>query len=133
MSFFAQHQRLLLIFGTVYAIGLIVTHATLPSAHVWWIAAAFSILMNAPYVIEARAQQSHIGLETTLAITLIAMSLAGPLVAPPFVIAAILCHALWDIAKLRGAGVPFVSWYMLGCAVIDVTYASALTLYWLRV
>lgn len=131
MVFFARHQRLLLLLGTVYVLGLIGTHATLPAQHVWWIAAAFSILMNAPYVIEARATARFVGIETGLAITLIALSLAGPLIAPPFVIVAILAHGLWDIAKHLGTGVPFLSWYTLGCAGVDFIYAGSLFTYWM--
>ncbi len=133
MSLFIRHQRLLLLFATAYVLALLGSHAAVPSAHVWWIAALFSILMNVPYVLEARATGSHKRIETILATSLIALSLAGPLIAPPFVILAILAHGLWDIAKHRGAGVPFVSWYTLGCAAVDALYASALLAYWLLV
>ncbi|WP_224824579.1 hypothetical protein [Cognatishimia sp. MH4019] len=131
MSLFLRHKRLLFLFATAYVLMLIASHAALPSAHVWWIAAVFSILMNVPYVLEARATGTHQRVEMTLATWLVALSLAGPLIAPPFVIIAVLAHGLWDIAKHMGAGVPFVSWYLLGCATVDVLYAGALLAYWL--
>lgn len=131
MPFFARHQRLLLILASAYVLGLIVTHAALPAAHVWWIACVFSVLMNVPYVLEARITGHPVTREAQIAGLLIILSLAGPLIAPPFVIAAILLHGVWDIAKHRGAGVPFVSWYTLGCAVVDAVYAGALLAYWL--
>ncbi|MEL7213350.1 MAG: hypothetical protein AAGK92_11855 [Pseudomonadota bacterium] len=133
MSFFARHQRLLLLLGTAYVLGLVIIHARLPPAHVWWIAAAFSILMNIPYVIESRAVGAHAKLEVGITSTLIALSLAGPLIAPPFVIIAIFAHGLWDISKHHGVGVPFASWYTLGCAVIDILYGTALLIYWLTI
>ncbi|RED14368.1 hypothetical protein [Pontivivens insulae] len=123
--------RWLLIAGTAYVVLLLLSHWQLPEAHVWAIAGVFSVIMNVPYVATAWHNAQFARLETAIATVLIGASIVGAVITPPFVIAAIFAHGFWDIAKHRGAGVPFFSWYTLGCAVVDFAYGSALLVYYL--
>lgn len=118
--------------GTLYVVALLLSHATFPKHHVWAIAAFFSIAMNGTYVWAALRAGHHLRLETTIALTFIALSLLGVLVSPLFVITTIAAHGVWDVAKHYRVGVPFFSWYTWGCAVVDFTYATTLTLYYFR-
>lgn len=127
-SFFHRHHRLLAALATAYVVLLIVSHATLPQAHVWGIAVVFSVAMNGTYLIEAVSRGHHTGTEAAVSGGLIALSLLG-LIAPPCVIAAIFLHGCWDLAKHLGAGVPFFRWYTLSCALIDGCYSAALLAY----
>ena len=131
-SFFQQRQMLLMAGASAYVILLILSHSTLPALHVWLIAAVFSIVMNLPYAWEAFWQRRFISLEVGVSLTLIVASLLGVFVSPLFVIAAIFGHGLWDLAKHRGAGVPFVAWYNLSCFVVDLTYGVSLLVYWMQ-
>lgn len=128
-SFFHSRQQLLGVLSSLYVLGLIVSHAALPSQHVWIIAAFFSIIMNGTYVIEAVAQRRMVGIESGVALLLISASVLGVFIHPIFVIAAIFAHGIWDLAKHAGAGVPFLSWYTLGCFVVDVSYSAVLVAY----
>lgn len=132
LSFFQERQKLLLTAASLYVLFLILSHWQLPSAHVWIIACVFSILMNFTYMIEAFAGRTFLRKEVVIASILIALSILGAAIYPPLVIAAIYGHGIWDIAKHRGAGVPFFSWYTLSCAAVDFTYASVLLAYWMR-
>ena len=129
-SFFARRQKPLMLAASLYVLALILSHATLPPVHVWIIAAVFSVAMNFTYLTEALAARQFVRLETCVMATLIAASILGVFVHPLFVIAAILGHGLWDLAKHLGAGVPFFSWYTLSCAAVDLTYFSVLLAYW---
>ncbi len=129
-SFFQSRQKPLFLLASLYVLGLIVTHAAVPAMSVWAIAALFSILMNFTYITEAVSMRRWIGTESIVAAALIAGSLLGLVVHPLFVIAAIAGHGLWDLAKHHGAGVPFFSWYTLGCCAVDLTYSSVLFAYW---
>ncbi len=129
-ALFHTRQQLLLGLSTLYVLGLILSHAAFPAIHVWIIAAFFSVAMNFTYMVEAASLGRWLRLEVWIAVALIATSVLGLLLHPLFVIAAIFAHGLWDIAKHRGAGVPFVSWYTLGCFVVDVTYSGTLLVYW---
>jgi hypothetical protein len=131
-AFFHSRQQLLFAFSSLYVLGLILSHATLPPVHVWIIAAFFSVAMNFTYMIEAAYVGRWLRFEVVIAATLITASILGVLIHPLFAIAAIFAHGLWDIAKHRGAGVPFVSWYTLGCFVVDVTYSTVLLIYWVQ-
>jgi hypothetical protein len=131
-SFFQRRQTWLLGFSTLYVLGLILSHAAFPPLHVWVIAAVFSVLMNFTYIIEAKVAGHWLRLEVLIAASLIAASALGVFLHPLFVILAIFGHGMWDLAKHRGAGVPFVSWYTLGCFVIDILYGSVLLLYWVQ-
>ena len=131
-SFFHTRRKLLFGFSTVYVLGLILSHAAFPPVHVWIIAAVFSVAMNFTYIVEAASLGRWLRLEVWIAATLIVASFLGLLIHPLFVIGAIFAHGLWDMAKHHGAGVPFVSWYTLGCFVVDVTYSSVLLIYWLQ-
>ncbi len=131
LSFFHQRQKTLLLLASAYTIGLVLTHATLPPAHVWIIACIFSVLMNFTYITEALAQRRRIGTEAMVASLLIAASVFGVLLHPLFVIAAVFGHGLWDLAKHFGHGVPFFSWYTWSCCAVDMTYGATLLLYWL--
>ena len=117
--------------GTLWVAALLLSHWQLPEAWVWGVAAFFSAAMNLVYFPEARARGEFVRVETLVAVVLIAMSVLGALVSPWFVIAAVAAHGVWDFLKHLGVGVPFFSWYTLGCAAIDVIYASLLTLYFL--
>lgn len=132
-SFFARHQRSLFIFSAIYVVGLVLSHSTLPEAHVWAIAAFFSIAMNFTYFIEAIQQPKHRGKEAVIAGSLILLSVLGALWAPLAVVFAIFAHGFWDVAKHRGHGVPFFTWYTLGCATVDWIYGAALLVYWMNV
>lgn len=109
-SFFQRRQKALMIAATLYVVALIASHAALPSLHVWVIAAAFSILMNFTYLVEAFAQRRFLQTEVVIACALICASCLGLLIHPVFVIAAIFGHGIWDLAKHFGAGVPFFGW-----------------------
>ncbi len=115
--------------SALYVFALIISHASLPKAHVWIIAAIFSVIMNGVYISSAIQKRRYISTEFLVAITLITLSLLGPILSPAFVIAAIIGHGLWDVAKHYGAGIPFFSWYTWGCATVDFTYAVTLTIY----
>ena len=132
MSFFETRQKTLGILAALYVLFLLLSHWQLSSAHVWIIAAVFSILMNFTYMIEAFSLQSFLRKEIVIAAILITLSFLGALLYPPLVIAAIFGHGVWDISKHRGAGVPFFSWYTLGCAAVDFTYSALLLIYYLR-
>ena len=131
LSFFAQRQKLLALLAALYVVLLILSHATLPSGHVWGIAVVFSIVMNGVYLTEARSLGAFVRTETVVGLTLIGLSLVG-LAQPLAVIAAIFLHGCWDVAKHRGAGVPFFNWYTLSCFAVDTFYSGALLLYWIR-
>ncbi len=129
-SFFQKRQKQLGLAASAYVIFLLLSHWQLPSAHVWWIAAFFSIVMNGVYILEAKARREFISREAIVAGVLIVLSILGVVMSPVFVIAAIVGHGLWDLAKHRGAGVPFFAWYTLSCFAVDVLYGAALTVYW---
>ncbi len=129
-SYFQRQQKSLLFGASLYVILLVLAHSTLPSIHVWLMAAVFSVAMNFTYVTEAYWGKAHFGIEFGIAATLIVASILGVLVSPVFVIAAIFAHGLWDISKHFGAGVPFLSWYTLSCFCVDVMYGGVLALYW---
>jgi len=130
-SFFGRHQKVLLLAASLYVVGLILSHATLPPAHVWVIAAVFSVLMNLVYIFEARAQDRLVRTELLVMGVLITASCLGAILHPLFVIGAIIGHGLWDVAKHFGAGIPFFSWYTWSCAAVDVTYGLTLFAYWM--
>ena len=132
-GYFEQRQLLLMMAASLYVVLLILSHSTLPAVHVWIIAAVFSVVMNFVYVTEAFQVRRFFQLELWVALVLIGASVLGVLLSPLFVIAAILGHGVWDIAKHKGHGVPFVSWYTLGCFTVDVIYSAALFAYWLRI
>lgn len=129
-SFFHRRQKALAIGSATYVLLLVLFHSTLPAQHVWLIAAFFSIAMNFTYITEAYAISKHLTLEMVVATVLIALSFAGAFYSPLCVIAAIFGHGVWDIAKHRGAGVPFLSWFTLGCFAVDTFYSGVLLIYW---
>lgn len=129
-SFFHGRQKLLAAACALYVGGLVLFHAQLPPAYVWATAAFFSIAMNFTYLIEARSLRLKVGAEATVAGVLIIMAIAGAIYAPLLVIASIFLHGVWDLAKHLGAGVPFLRWYICGCAVVDTAYSAALLFYW---
>ena len=130
-SFFRERQKALALAATLYVVLLLVFHWQLPAAHVWLIAAAFSIIMNFVYIVEAKARREFVSTEAVVAATLICLSVFRAIASPGFVIAAVLGHGLWDLAKHRGAGVPFLTWYTLGCFAVDALYSAALAVYWI--
>ena len=132
-SFFQIRQKPLFIAATLYVAVLLISHAQLPETHVWIIAALLSVIMNFVYVTEAYHRQEFVSQEALIASILILASIAGPIVSPIFVIGAIFAHGIWDIAKHRGAGVPFFRWYTLSCFAVDTAYSAALMVYWMRV
>lgn len=131
IAFFERHQKILGVLSAAYVLFLLLAHQRLGQPHVWVIACFFSILMNFTYVFEAYAQRAYLRAEACLAGGLICLSVMGVLINPLFVILAIFGHGVWDISKHRGAGIPFVSWYTLGCSAIDFTYGTVLSLYWM--
>lgn len=129
-SFFQKRQKMLLILSSLYVFGIVIFHWHVPTVLVWGVAAFFSIAMNFTYLTEAYNLKSYFRLETSIAACLIISSILGVILSPVFVIAAILGHGIWDIAKHNGAGVPFLRWYTLGCFWVDMFYGAALGLYW---
>ncbi len=129
-SFFTRWQKHLRLGVSLYVVLLALSHSTLPSIHIWLIAAFFSIAMNCVYVTEAYWRGQYFGIELSVACVLIVMSVLGVVLSPVYVIAAIIAHGLWDVAKHFGAGVPFFSWYIFGCFFVDVIYGAALAVYW---
>ena len=130
-SFFARRQTALKLAATLYVFLLIASHSSLPSAHVWLIAGVFSVVMNGVYITEALSRGQHVRTEAAVAGILVAVSLLGMFVWPPFVIAAVFGHGLWDLAKHRGAGISFFSWYTFSCCGVDMLYGASLLVYWL--
>jgi len=115
-SFFRKHQKSLALAATLYLVLLLLSHWQLPPIHVWVIAAVFSVAMNFTYLAEAIAAKKFVSVELAVTSILIVLSVLGALVWPPFVIAAVFGHGVWDLAKHYGMGVPFFSWYTLSCA-----------------
>lgn len=130
-SVFRPRQGLLAAVSAAYVLGLGVAHAGAGSAQVWTVAAVFAVLMNVTYVIEAGGLGRRLRLETAVAGLLCGMAVLGAAVWPGWVIAAVLLHGTWDLAKHLGVGVPFLGWYTLGCCAVDLIYAAGLTLHWL--
>jgi len=128
-GFFHKHWLLLRFSAAIYVLALIASHTYLAPQYVWAIATFFSIAMNFTYLMQAVSLKSFVSLELTIASGLILLSLAGFFISPWLVIAAIFLHGIWDLAKHRGAGVGFFSWYTLGCTAVDWLYASALAAY----
>jgi hypothetical protein len=114
LSVFARYQTWLMGAMVLFVLSLILSHATLPTAYIWGIAAFFSIAMNFTYLTDAVWQGRRVGTEATVMIALIIASLLGIVLHPLFVIAAVFGHGLWDLAKHYGAGLPFFSWYTWG-------------------
>ncbi|MEM6640741.1 MAG: hypothetical protein AAF610_12670 [Pseudomonadota bacterium] len=125
-----KRQIILATLGTLWLVLLLVFHWQAPAAFAWHVAAAFSVAMNFVYIQAAIARRQYVTVEAFVAVALIVLSVMGAVVAPPFVIAAVIGHGLWDLAKHFGAGLPFFSWYTWGCFVVDVMYGSALFAYW---
>lgn len=113
----------------LYVVAVPVAHGLIPATYAWWIATAFSIIMNFVYPLQAKETHSHFGLELKVAVPFGALSLMGPLVHPLFVIAAIAGHGVWDWCKHKGQGVRFFTWYPPACAIFDFGYAAALAWY----
>ena len=131
-SFFQKRQKQLALAATLYVVLLLLFHWQLPLTHVWLIAAFFSIIMNFVYIVEAKARGEFVSAEAIVASTLIVFSVLGVFVSPGFVIAAIFGHGIWDLAKHRGTGVPFFTWYTFGCFTVDTLYSTALAAYWFK-
>ena len=83
------------------------------------------------YLLEAKARREFVSREAVVAGVLIALSILGAVMSPVFVIAAIVGHGLWDLAKHRGAGAPFFAWYTSSCFAVDALYGATLTVYWI--
>ena len=133
VSFFRTRKKALAIAGTLYVVFLLLSHWQLPKAHVWAIAAFFSIAMNVTYLIEALSLKKSVTAELTVSTTLIAASLLGLLISPLLIIAAIFAHGCWDLAKHNAcAGIPFFSWYVVPCFVVDTIYSLTLLLYYFK-
>lgn len=130
-SYFAHRQLKLAIYSGTYVVFLLIAHLRGPVEWTWYIAAALSVIMNATYLIEAFALKRARRAETLVASTLIGLSILGAIVSPVFVISAIFGHGAWDLAKLRGVGVPFFEWYTSSCFFVDSVYATALVAYFI--
>jgi len=129
-SFFQSRQKLLFLAASLYVVLLMASHWQLPKAHVWTIAAVFSVAMNVVYITEAFHRREFVTMEGSVALTLIVASVMGAIHSPLFVIGAIFAHGVWDVAKHYGAGVSFLSWYTFGCFTVDTIYAAVLLIYW---
>ncbi len=70
--------------------------------------------------------------ELFIALVLAAIGISGIIYSPWLIIVGVFLHGTWDILKHYGLGTPFFSWYVLGCAAVDWTYAGALTFYHLQ-
>lgn len=110
----------------LYTIALSVAHIGLPNSMIWNVAVFFSVAMNFTYPWAALQLRYFQGTELGISLFLIALSLLSLLYSPVYVIIAIFLHGAWDISKHKGAGVPFFSWYTLGCVTIDWIYAATL-------
>lgn len=129
-GFFSSQFLAIKAFATAYVIAIPLSHYVLPSAFVWDIALFFLLLMLPPYVFAARGNGRLFALELKVAVALAAVALVGyGFGAPAMIILAIFGHGVWDIAKQLGAGVPFFRWYLVGCVLVDWTYAAALMIY----
>ncbi len=136
MSWINSHESIwtrnfmgLKVLCTIYVLGIIVTHASLPVETVWPLAVFFSVIMNFTYPWAAVKAGNFFSLETTIASGLIAMSILG-LWNPLFVVTAIFLHGVWDLLKHSGNGTVFFKWYTSGCVTVDWFYAGCLFLYW---
>jgi len=114
------------ILAALYTVAIPIAHLNLPTTSIWHIAIIFSIAMNFTYPWAAYKQERFLTLEVVLSSGLIALSLMSLYASPLFVITAIFLHGCWDLAKHRGAGTPFFSWYVSGCVVVDWIYTAAL-------
>jgi len=132
-SYFSRREKELKLAGAAYVVLLMLSHWQLPSIHVWFIAAFFSIAMNFTYLIEAVSIEKSIRAEGLVSGVLILASVLGLLVSPVFVIVAIFGHGCWDVAKHFGAGVAFFSWYTWPCFLVDTAYSAVLLIYWVSV
>ncbi len=106
-----------------------VAHAKLPDRYIWEIAVFFSVAMNFTYPLAALKTGNAQRLEVMFALFLIVLSFAGLVISPYCVISAIFLHGAWDLSKHRGLGVPFFTWYVLGCVTVDWFYVAALIAY----
>jgi len=130
MSFFRTRHRPMLLCAAIAVTLLALAHSTMPSVYVWHIAAAFAVAMNLNYVIEAIARQRFVRTEIWFAVGVTALALIGLFTTPLLVIAALLLHAVWDVAKHLGIGVPFSSQFTLGCFAVCLAYSGALLFHW---
>lgn len=130
-SLFSQRFIELKALSALYVIALILSHAIFPIEYVWGIAVFFSITMNFTYPWAAYVRSQSFNFETYIALGLITLSIAGVLISPLCVIAAIFLHGCWDVAKHKGAGVPFLKWYTLGCVSVDWVYSIALLVFYI--
>jgi hypothetical protein len=87
--------------------------------------------LSAPAWLSATLLMSTPPVSWLLSTVLILLSIMGVLLHPAFVILAIFGHGSWDILKHRGAGIPFISWYTFGCAVVDFIYGGVLFVFWM--
>ncbi|MEL6747833.1 MAG: hypothetical protein AAFO79_08490 [Pseudomonadota bacterium] len=117
---------------SAYVIALVAAHAVAPGSLTWVIAFFSLAAMLFTYPLAALRQRTFT-LECGISLGLLSMGLAGLVISPLAIIAAIALHGAWDIAKHRGAGEPFFSWYCIGCAAVDFAYAAALTTYYFAV
>lgn len=117
--------------SALYVLGLLFAHSSLSEKYVWEIAIFFSVAMNFTYPWAAWRTGQFLTFEVMIAAGLILLSLLSLVSSPLFVIAAIFLHGTWDVAKHRGQGVRFFSWYTLGCVTVDWLYSGALLLYYL--
>jgi hypothetical protein len=132
-SFFVKHQKALGMAAILYVVLLLLSHWRVPSIHVWIIAAVFSTAMNFTYLIEAVSLKRYVHIETLVASSLILMSWMGVVSSPLLLIAAIFGHGCWDVAKHKGYGVAFFTWYTVSCFAVDTVYSLVLLLYYVQV
>ena len=119
-------------FAALYVVALPLAHAMFDQGYVWEIALFFLVAMLFTYPYAAWRQGRHFELELSVSAGLALIGVVGYFTTPWLIILAIAAHGVWDISKHRNVGVPFFSWYTLGCAGVDITYASVLTLHHLR-
>lgn len=118
--------------SAVYVLAIPLSHGLLPHSLVWSIAVVFLWLMLLPYPIAAHRCGTGGRVENTVSAVLAIVGGLGLLFSPWLIVAAIFAHGAWDLAKHNNWGTPFVRWYLSGCAVVDVIYGGALTIYLLQ-
>jgi len=128
---FEQRGNLLKFAAALWTLSAVFLHFTFPIEFIWYVAIGLSISMNTTYPIQALSSGRYITKESAIALALCGCSLLALWWSPLFVIAAIFGHGVWDLLKLRGAGIGIANWYSAGCFIVDIFYAVSLFLFWI--
>jgi len=131
-GYFEKHLNMLKLAAAAWTLALLLFHSLLSADYIWTVAVILLVAMNFTYPIEALTSGRFVKSELSAAIILSLLALMSLWSSPLFVILAIFGHGLWDIRKFRGNGVKIAKWYTSACFVADLSYATLLLLYWLR-